>query len=179
MDASDLTILGRFNCIVADPPWRVIRSFGGANWRKGERTRPLLDYPTMDLSEIEALPVSCVADNDAHLYLWTVGKYLEDAPRVARMWGFRVVSTLVWCKPKGGFVGGAYFPNVEFCLFCRRGKLRTKRRINSQWFLFPRGSHSAKPDAFQDMVETVSPGPYLELFARRPREGWTVWGNEV
>lgn len=170
---------GPFRCIVADPPWPVVRSFGGANWRNGERKRPVLDYPTMNLAEIEAMPVSGVADKDAHLYLWTVGQYLDATPKIAKAWGFRVVSTLVWCKPRGGFVGGAYFPNVEFCLFCRRGKLPTQRRVNSQWFEWPRGRHSAKPEAFQDMVEAVSPGPRLELFARRERPGWTVWGNEV
>jgi len=138
-----------------------------------------MPYPMMPLAEIEAMPVGGVADKDAHLYLWTVGRFLDAAPSVARAWGFRVVSTLVWCKRRGGFVGGAYFPNVEFCLFCRRGKLSTQRRVNSQWFDWPRGRHSAKPEAFQDMVETVSPGPYLELFARRPRLNWTVWGNEV
>jgi N6-adenosine-specific RNA methylase IME4 len=169
----------KFRTICADPPWEVVRSFGGANWRNGQRNRPALDYPTMTLAEIEAMPVAGVADKDAHLYLWTVGRYLEVAPSVARAWGFRVVNTLVWCKRRGGFVGGAYFPNVEFCLFCRRGKLPTQRRVNSQWFEWPRGRHSAKPEAFQDMVETVSPGPRLELFARRERPGWVTIGNEA
>ena len=170
---------GRFRCIVADPPWEMDRTPGGCARRKGAKGNAPMPYPMMPLADIEAMPVSCVADKDAHLYLWTVGRFLEAAPSVARAWGFRVVNTLVWCKRRGGFVGGAYFPNVEFCLFCRRGKLPTQRRVNSQWFELPRGRHSAKPEAFQDMVETVSPGPYLELFARRHRPNWTVWGNEV
>lgn len=167
-----------FKTIVADPPWDMKRSFGGANWRKGERVRPNLPYPTMNLEEIRRLPVSAMAAQNAHLYLWTTQGFLRHAFGVAEAWGFVPRCVLAWCKPNGGFVGGTFYSNVEFALFCRRGSLAAKRRVNSQWFAWPRGEHSAKPEAFIDMVESVSPGPYLEMFARRNRLGWSTWGNE-
>ena len=139
-----------------------------------------LAYPTMTLAEIEAMPVAGVADKDAHLYLWTVNRYVEQAYAVARAWGFRPACLLTWAKtPKKWNIGGTYAPTTEHILFARRGTLKALRREMSTWWNWKRGRHSAKPEAFQDMVETVSPGPRLELFARRPREGWTVWGNEV
>lgn len=75
--------------------------------------------------------------------------------------------------------GGTFMSTTEFVLFCRRGSLRAKQRVDRQWFEWPRGAHSAKPEAFLDMVEATSPGPYLELFARRQRLGWDTWGNEA
>jgi len=168
-----------FDTIVVDPPWPMRRPPGGAARSKGFRGEVGMPYPTMTVDEIKCLPVNSLAKKDAHLYLWTTQLYLEESRDIARAWGFRVAATLVWCKPKGGFVGGPFYPNIEFVLFCRRGKLKTKKRINSQWFDWPRGRHSAKPEKFQDMVEEVSPGTYLELFARRKRDGWAVWGNEV
>lgn len=133
----------------------------------------------MSMPEIAALPVVDLADRDAHLYLWTTQKYLPETYEIAAGWGFRPSYALVWCKPEGGFVGGTFFSNVEFALFCRRGSLAAKRRVSTQWFAWPRGEHSAKPEAFLDMVESVSPGPYLEMFARRNRLGWDTWGNEA
>ncbi len=170
---------GGFRTIVADPPWRIVRSFGGANWRNGERKRPELDYNTLSIEEIKNLPVEGLANNNCHLYLWATGGVLPYAFSVGESWGFKYISTLVWCKPKGGFVGGAFYPNVEFILFFRRGKSEAKAKINSQWWEWARGRHSEKPEQFQDICEQVSNPPYLELFARRARNNWTVWGNEV
>lgn len=174
-----LPVSQRYRTIVADPPWDVKRSFGGANWQRGDRERPELDYPTMGLDEIGALPVRDLAAKDAHLYLWTTQGFLRDTHWIAEAWGFKPVATLVWCKPPGGFVGGTFYPNTEFILFCRRGSLAASEKINGQWFAWPRGEHSAKPDAFLDMVERVSPAPRLEMFARRQRLGWDTWGNEA
>jgi len=168
----------KYRTIVADPPWEVQRSHGGANWRNGQRDRPDMPYGTMTIDEIKALPVRELAATDAHLYLWTIQRHLEATFDVARAWGFKSSAVLGWCKPRGGFVGGTYFSNLEFCLFCRRGTLAATQRVNSQWFEWPKGEHSAKPEAFLDMVEATSPGPYVELFARRARFGWDYWGNE-
>jgi N6-adenosine-specific RNA methylase IME4 len=86
---------------------------------------------------------------------------------------------LTWCKPRKGLgVGGAYALTTEFILFSRRGKGAFERRWDTSWFEWPRGAHSAKPEAFLDIVEQVSPGPYVELFARRARFGWDYWGDE-
>jgi N6-adenosine-specific RNA methylase IME4 len=137
----------------------------------------------MSVEEIAALPVSEMAEADAHLYLWTTNKYLPAAFSVVTAWGFRYSTPLVWCKrPIGSFLGGAFTPSAEFVLFARRGKLPHLARAAQQWFEWPRqgqGRHSQKPDAFGDLVEQVSPGPYLELFARRQRLGWDTWGNEA
>jgi N6-adenosine-specific RNA methylase IME4 len=171
----------KYATIVADPPWQYGK-FGGYSWREGRasgKARPL-PYPSMTVAEITALPVRDLAANDAHLYLWTTQRYLRDAYDVAAAWGFKPSCTLVWCKqPRGFSVGGTFQSNVEFVLFCRRGSLAAKQRVTRQWFEWPRAAHSQKPEHFLDMVEQTSPGPYLELFSRRRRLGWDVWGNQV
>lgn len=168
--------------IVADPPWDYGRDKLTFSWRRGSPSghgKPFLSYPTLSVAEIAALrpPVA----PDAHLYLWTTQRYLWSAPEVAREWGFEPSTLLTWCKAPTGFaLGGTFGKASEFCLFARRGTLRGLSRTNRDWFTWPRaGGHSAKPDAFLDLVETVSPGPYLELFARRQRLGWDTWGNEA
>ena len=134
----------------------------------------------MTVDEIAAMPVSGVAAKDAHLYVWTINAYLEQTYAIARAWGFAPSTLLLWVKqPKGRGLGGTFATAAEFILFARRGTLKAERRVDRTWWGWPRGRHSAKPEAFQDMIETVSPGPYLELFARRARPGWTCWGNEV
>ena len=172
----------KYRTIVADPPWRY--SHTGATFKddhSGTYVTHRLPYKTMSVEDIAALPVARLAAPDAHLYLWTTQRYLRDAYRVAEAWGFRFSCILIWCKRPRGFVMGNDFSSVaEFVLFCRRGSLKTNRRIDRNWFEWPRGQHSAKPKAFIDMVEQVSPGPYLEMFARPPhRDGWDVWGDEA
>ncbi len=184
-----------FSCIVADPPWRV--SAGreiGQYVRAADGSQPFgvrnnaarkLAYPTMSVEEIARLQVP--AANNAHLYLWTVNRYLKEAFDVMSAWGFDYSTTLVWAKrPMGGGLGGCYGLATEFCLFGRRGVLPAQARIGRNWFDWKRPydergkpKHSAKPPEFFEMVETISPGPRLEMFARAPRGGWAVWGNEV
>jgi N6-adenosine-specific RNA methylase IME4 len=171
-----------YRTIVADPPWRYDDGFTvGLGKRRGQR-KPL-PYPAMSVAEIEALPISELAEDAAHLYLWTTTRYLRAAFAVAEAWGFRYGQTLVWCKTThASILGGAFGCNVEFVLFCRRGVLPHDKKSDSAWFDWPRagrGGHSRKPEAFLDLVESVSPGPYLELFARRQRLGWDTWGNEA
>ena len=173
---------GEYRTIVADPPWEQSDRRQRAGVSFGERSyqNTTLDYPTMTLREISDLPVSDLVQEDAHLYLWTTTRLLRESYSVAEAWGFRVGVVLVWAKPSRGFgLGDAFQSNVEFVLFARRGRLRPLRRAESSWFAWPRGSHSIKPEAFFDLVESVSPGPYLELFARRQRLGWDTWGNEA
>lgn len=173
----------KYRTIVADPPWSVhqppMRYETGAAPPKGEPNRAL-PYPTMTLDEIAALPISMMAADDAHLYVWTINRYVRETYRIVEAWGFKPSTLLTWCKaPMGLGPGGAFALTTEFCLFARRGKGAFESRADSTWWQWPRGKHSAKPEAFQDIVERVSPGPYLELFARRQRLGWDVWGNEV
>ena len=173
--------LSGFRCIVADPPWPMKRRKG--TLYAGAADTPCmktvdLDYPVMTVAEIASMPVREVSADGCHLYLWTTQRFLRDAYTVLDAWGFKQGAVLVWSKPPKG-VCGTWVCSAEFCIFARRGTLAAKRRHIGTVFNWSRGRHSAKPEAFQDMVETVSPGPYLELFARRHRPNWTVWGNEV
>jgi N6-adenosine-specific RNA methylase IME4 len=169
-----------YSTIVADPPWHYDKA-GGYSWREGcpsGETRPMLAYPTMAVEEIAALPIGDMAAPDAHAYIWTTQRYLWDTRMIAEAWGFKVVKILIWCKAPTGFsMGGAYGNASEFAVFCRRGSLKAMTRIPRDWWEWPRKDHSAKPEAFLDMVEQVSPGPYLEIFARRARFGWDYAGD--
>ncbi len=136
----------------------------------------------MDVDAICLLPVADLAAPGAHLYLWTTNRFLRDAFDVLMCWGFRHVATLAWCKQRGLGSGGVFYSNLEFILHARRAKgpaIPTPARVHSRWFDWPRSEHSAKPEAFLDLVESVSPGPYLEMFARRNRLGWDTFGDEA
>jgi N6-adenosine-specific RNA methylase IME4 len=169
----------KYRTIVADPPWALdMPRHIATRANKGEGREPV-PYPTLSVGEIANLPVRDLAEKDAHLYLWTINAYLEDAYRVARAWGFKPSTLLTWCKrPNGLGLGGTYSLTTEYALFCRRGSCAASTRIDTTWFEWPRGPHSRKPDAFLDLVEQVSPGPYLEMFARRCRLGWDAWGDQ-
>ena len=185
----------KYKTIVADPPWQVKagRNLGGYVVENGkqifdqthQKSRQLA-YPSMSVEEICALPVRDIAEENAHLYIWTINRYVEQAYQVARAWGFTPSTLLVWAKtPFGGGLGGAYGISTEFVLFCRRGALPALSKVIGTWWNWKRPyvggypCHSKKPEQFQSMVETVSPGPYLEMFARRVRTGWSAWGNEI
>jgi N6-adenosine-specific RNA methylase IME4 len=141
----------------------------------------------MALDEIVEMPVQKLALPQSHLYLWVPNALLAEGLAVMRHWGFTYKTNLVWYKTRkdGGPDGrgvGFYFRNVtELVLFGTRGSLRTgdagRRRVNIM--VSRKREHSRKPDEIYDIIESCSPGPYLELFARHEREGWTQWGNEV
>ena len=118
------------------------------------------------------------AEADAHLWLWGVNGMMEEAYSVVRAWGFSPVTLLTWCKRRPG-VGYYLRNNTEHCIFATRGApMVPEEKVIASWFVWPRAEHSKKPDAFYDLVEQVSPGPYLEMFARRARFGWDYWGDE-
>lgn len=170
--------MGKYHTIVADPPWD--HSDGtGSTLVDGQWEGRTVPYSCMSLEDICALPVSDLAERDAHLYLWTTNRFLREAYYVAESWGFTPVKPLVWVKEPMGFMGRPFTSSVEFVLACRRGVLRHTSAAGRQWWLWKRGEHSAKPEAFLDIVEAVSPGPYLEMFARRNRFGWDTWGNQA
>jgi N6-adenosine-specific RNA methylase IME4 len=173
----------KYRTIVADQPWSgSTYTRPGWKWREGRPSgeiRPL-DYETMELDDLASLPVRDMAEKNAHLYIWTTNAHLRETYWLAEAWGFLPVATLVWCKePRGFGVGGTFQSNVEFVLFCRRGSLAALTTHNTRWFRWPRSDHSAKPEAFLDLVESVSPAPRLEMFARRQRLGWDTWGDEA
>lgn len=186
----------KYRTIVADPPWQTTAGAasgaytvvdGKQVWNlSSTKSRPLA-YATMSVADISALPVSELADSDAHLYLWTTNGYLPQAFDVLRAWGFAYSTTIVWAKTPfgGGGLGGKWRITTEFLLHATRGSLPAIGQIIGTWFHDKRPyeggypKHSAKPPAFQDRIEQVSPGPYLELFAREQRLGWDTWGNEA
>jgi N6-adenosine-specific RNA methylase IME4 len=169
----------RYRTIVADPPWDIGRA--STNWGSSERIPIELDYPTLSVEEIASLPVRDLAASDAHLYLWTINAFVEDAYQVARDWGFKPIRLLTWAKQPIGYApGGTFSSTSEFILFCRRGSLRASEKIDRSWFDWPRQTrHSAKPEAFMDMVERISPEPRLEMFSRRSRFQWDTWGDQA
>ena len=172
----------KYRTIVIDPPWHYGAWGATALWlRPNSKKRPL-PFPTMSVDEIKQLDVCGLADENCELYLWTTQRYLPNAFDVLRAWGFKYCQTLTWCKNPRCGLGGAYTPTTEFLLLGRRGKKpRGVKRILTTWFLVkrPHNNHSAKPEEFQTMIEMVTESPRLEMFARRKRQGWDVWGNEV
>jgi N6-adenosine-specific RNA methylase IME4 len=135
----------------------------------------------MTVEQIAALPVDDLAESSANLFCWTTQKFLPDCLAVVAAWGFRYRQTLVWRKSSCSPLGGSVSPNnVEFLLVARRGQWKLSGRLTSCVIDAPQQKkHSRKPDKFFDLIEAVSPGPYLELFARRQRLGWDTWGNEA
>lgn len=141
-----------------------------------------MPFDALTVSEIKELPVSTLAAENCDLYLWATQRYLPAAFDVLNSWGFNYCQTLTWCKtPKGTGQGGLYCPTTEFLILGRRGRMpRGKTRLDTTWWRVKRPMrHSQKPEMFQDIVEQQSDAPRLELFARRRRNGWTTWGDEV
>jgi N6-adenosine-specific RNA methylase IME4 len=171
-----------YGTVLADPPWR----FANRTGKMAPEHRRLSRYPTLTLPDIKALPVGTFVQPAGHLYLWVPNALLPDGLEVMQSWGFTYKTNLVWYKVRrdGGPDRrgvGFYFRNVtELILFGVRGRLRTLApgRRQENIILSRKQEHSRKPDALYDLIEQCSPGPYLELFARHPRPGWTQWGNE-
>jgi N6-adenosine-specific RNA methylase IME4 len=180
----DLVGETRFATVLADPPWRFTNKSG----KVAPEHKRLARYATLTSEQIASLRVASVTDTKAHLYLWCPNALLPDGLTVMKAWGFTYKSNLVWHKVRkdGGSDGrgvGFYFRNVtELILFGVKGKnARTlapgRRQVN---FLATRKrEHSRKPDEQYAIIEACSPGPYLELFARGIRPGWTSWGDEA
>ena len=176
-------LTGRFQTILADPPWQ----FQNRTGKMAPEHKRLLRYPTMKLDEIVNLPVPDLAADKSHLYLWVPNALLYEGLTVMKAWGFKYKTNLIWYKIRkdGGPDGcgvGFYFRNVtEVLLFGTRGSIRTLRPGRTQVNVIEarKREHSRKPDQSYELIEACSPGPYLELFARHPRDGWVQHGNEI
>lgn len=174
----------KFRTILADPPWQ----FQNRTGKIAPEHRRLNRYGTMTLDEIKGLPVLGAAEETAHLYLWVPNALLPEGLEVMKAWGFNYKSNIVWQKIRkdGGPDGrgvGFYFRNVtELLLFGVRGKnARTLQPGRTQVNIIStrKREHSRKPDEQYELITSCSPGPFLELFARGERQGWTIWGNQA
>ncbi|MGN7868251.1 MT-A70 family methyltransferase [Paracoccus sp. 22332] len=174
----------KFGTILADPPWQ----FQNRTGKMAPEHKRLSRYPTMGLDEICDLPVEAIADARSHLYLWVPNALLPEGLKVMEHWGFKYKSNLIWYKVRkdGGPDRrgvGFYFRNVtEILLFGVRGKdVRTldPGRTQENIIATQKREHSRKPDEQYGLIESCSWGPRLEMFARGPRKGWTVWGNQA
>jgi N6-adenosine-specific RNA methylase IME4 len=185
-----------FGVVLADPPWRfktwnkataVKRRAGGTN------VSAAVHYDTMPFEELAALPVRAIAADDCCLFLWVSWPMIEDALSLLRVWGFTYKTCAFdWMKAHTGqidmfradadaLMGMGYWTraNTEPCLLATRGKPKRKTADVRMGIIEPRREHSRKPDCVHKRIERLVDGPYLELFARTERPGWTVWGNEV
>jgi N6-adenosine-specific RNA methylase IME4 len=172
-----------FSTILADPPWR----FKNRTGKVAPEHRRLYRYSTLSLEELMQLPVSQLAKDQSHLYLWCPNAIIPQGLRLMEAWGFEYKTMLVWYKVRkdGGPDGrgvGFYFRNVtEPLLFGVRGRLRTlasgRRQVNI--LISQKREHSTKPFIVYEVIQSCSPGPYLELFARRAMPNWVAWGDEV
>ncbi len=174
----------RFKTILADPPWQ----FQNRTGKIAPEHKRLSRYGTLTLDDIKSLPVSAAAEDTSHLYLWVPNALLPEGLAVMQAWGFNYKSNVVWQKIRkdGGPDGrgvGFYFRNVtELLLFGVRGKnARTLQPGRTQVNIMctRKREHSRKPDEQFNLIESCSPGPFLELFARGVRQNWKVWGNQA
>ena len=174
----------RFATVLADPPWQ----FQNRTGKMAPEHKRLNRYATMTLADIVALPVAQLLKETAHLYLWVPNALLPEGLRVLSAWGFQYKSNLVWHKirqdgnPDGRGVGFYFRNTTELILFGVRGKnARTlapgRRQVNI--IKTQKREHSRKPDEAYTLIESCSPGPFLELFARGSRPGWTTWGHQA
>ena len=170
--ATPLDAQGLFQTIVIDPPWDWgdegdVNQFG--------RAKP--EYSTMPFDEIKNLPVNKIADVNCHLYLWVTNRSLPKAFALIDAWGFRYITCLTWCKPSIG-MGNYFRGSTEQILFAVKGSQPLKRHDVGTYFTAPRGEgHSAKPDEFYRLVESCSYAPFIDIFGRKARDGWSVWGE--
>ncbi len=186
----------KYSVIYADPAWeqKAGRPLSGGYKKENgvqvfnplSNTSADLPYNTMSIEQIKALPIRDIIEDNAHLYMWVTNKYLMKAEQVINAWGFKYSTTLVWAKkPIGSGMGGTFKVSTEFLIFATKGSLKAKKSLNGTWFQQKRKyvngypCHSKKPDFFYELIESVSDGNRLELFARETREGWDAWGNEV
>jgi N6-adenosine-specific RNA methylase IME4 len=159
-----------FRTILADPPWELHQQRGAGKY-----------YDLMSLERIKAMPVNSLADENAHLWLWVTNATLREGYDVAEAWGFTVRAPLTWIKFRLGM--GHYLRNsTEHLLFATRGRAPVNFRSQPTWINAPVQGHSHKPEEQYALIERISSGPYLELFARRrppSNRAWFVWGNQI
>jgi N6-adenosine-specific RNA methylase IME4 len=175
----------RFGCILADPPWSYEATNPTCSWRpyleRGEAPQNVNHYyETMPLDQILAMPINEIAEKDSVLFLWATVPLLPEAIRVMEAWGYKYKTTLTWEKENGTGMGYWFRGVTEHVLFGVRGNVKAFRSPVKNLLRSKRGRHSAKPQQFHDIIESVTPGMQrVELFGRYARANWTTWGNQV
>lgn len=172
----------RFTTVLADPPWQ----FSNRTGKVAPEHKRLNRYPTLTLDEIMDIPVSKAIDDAGHLYLWVPNALLLEGLKVMEAWGFTYKTNIVWQKirkdgePDGRGVGFYFRNTTELLLFGIKGKMRTLQPGRSQVNVIKtrKREHSRKPDEQYDLIESCSPGNYLELFGRGGQKNWITWGNQ-
>jgi len=164
---------GRYSTIVIDPPWSYENSTG-----RHSQAGYLRSGRVMDLTAVKDFDLQRWVADTCHLYLWVTDAYLGRAYEITDAWGFHAKVSLVWIKNRIG-MGNYYRHQHEICIFAVKGDMRLKRRNASTIFEAPVTKHSEKPDAFYALVQSCSPAPYLDVFARKRRAGWDVYGDEI
>ena len=173
----------RFRTILMDPPWR----FKNRTGKISPENNKLWRYRTLSMKEIETLPIEKLALPKSHLYLWCPNALLPEALQIMAKWGFKYKTNLVWLKtrkdgnPDGRGVGFYFRNSTELLLFGVKGRLRTRKagRTQVNVIMKQKREHSRKPTEVYPLIESCSPGPYLELFARSHVRGWQQWGDEL
>lgn len=172
---------GGFGVILADPPWRF-RTWGEHNQKKSASRH----YVLMEQPDIDALPVASLAAKDCALFMWVIDAMIPHALTTGKAWGFTYKTVaFVWAKTSRNGekfpIGTGYWTraNPELCLLFTRGSPKRLSAGERKLIVAPRREHSRKPDEQYDRIERLVAGPYLELFARQSRSGWTSWGNQA
>lgn len=160
----------KFSTFYADPPWKYSN--------QATRSATNNHYNTMIVDDIALLPISQLSNENAHLHLWTTNAFLFESKKIIEAWGFEYKSCFVWVKPQMG-IGNYWRLSHEFLLFGLKGKQPFLNRGQKSWVEADRTKHSSKPQVIAEIIEKVSPPPYLELFGRKTRTNWTVWGDEI
>lgn len=169
----------RYNTLIIDPPWKIgsIKHTG----RKGHKIKPMTDnYQMMTIEEIKNLPINQLASDNAYLFLWTTHTYLPQSFDLLKHWGFKYHLTITWDKGRG-LTHFGFHRRTEFVLFAYNGKLDIEcsgKSIDTVMYEYNKG-HSIKPDLFYDEIKRKMPEPRIDIFARRERLGFEVFGNEV
>ena len=165
--------MGRFKTVVIDPPWEF-KTSDYISVRKG------CPYDTMSVSEIIALAVPDVVDIDANVFLWTIQRLLPESFDILKHWGLHYRFTMVWHKTAGTQFYDGPASNAEFIIVGGNGKANWQSikafNLVNHW---PRGTHSAKPEGFYDLLRRVTPAPRLDVFGRRRIAGFQSWGDEA
>jgi len=182
----------KYAAIMADPCWPYAKPMaivgnggrGKSNIENIIQVNVEAHYNTMSVDDIKNLPVQSLAEKNSLLFLWTTNAFMAEAYEVAKAWNFIPKTILTYGKIKEdgtpSMKSGWWFRGAtEHIVFATRGKPKRKNIAMPTLYLHPRTAHSVKPDVFYELVEKVSDGPYLELFARRKRPGWHAWGNEI